>query len=128
MDGNNRITLLGMIVEEPDSAEKINALLHEYGSYIVGRMGIPYRSRGVAIIPSKVIRLFPSMPYLPETSIQNARRRVKPPGDARKRRSASLRPSPSGMPSSGIPRVQHLSYVEYTALRRFFQRPVPEAA
>ena len=50
MDGNNRITLLGMIVEEPDSAEKINALLHEYGSYIVGRMGIPYRSRGVAII------------------------------------------------------------------------------
>ena len=50
MDGNNRITLLGIIVEDPDSAEKINAILHEYGSYIVGRMGIPYRSRNVAII------------------------------------------------------------------------------
>ena len=50
MDGNNRITVLGMIVEDPDSAEEINRLLHEYGSYIVGRMGIPYRSRNVAII------------------------------------------------------------------------------
>ena len=50
MDTENRITLLGMIVENPDSAEKINQLLHEYGSYIVGRMGIPYRSRNVAII------------------------------------------------------------------------------
>ena len=51
MDGaNNRITLLGIIVEELDSAEEINRLLHDYGQYIVGRMGIPYRSRGVAII------------------------------------------------------------------------------
>ena len=50
MDTENRITLLGMIVENPYSAEKINHLLHEYGSYIVWRMGIPYRSRNVAII------------------------------------------------------------------------------
>ena len=51
MDGaSNRITLLGIIVEELDSAEEINRLLHDYGQYIVGRMGIPYRSRGVAII------------------------------------------------------------------------------
>ena len=47
---NNRITLLGIIVEEPDSAEEINRLLHDYGEYIVGRMGIPYRSRNLAII------------------------------------------------------------------------------
>ena len=47
---NNRITLLGIIVEEPDSAEEINRLLHDYGEYIVGRMGIPYRSRKLAII------------------------------------------------------------------------------
>ena len=49
-DDNNRITLLGIIVEEPDSAEEINRLLHDYGEYIVGRMGIPYRSRKLAII------------------------------------------------------------------------------
>ena len=47
---NNRITLLGIIVEEPDSAEEINRLLHDCGEYIVGRMGIPYRSRKLAII------------------------------------------------------------------------------
>ncbi len=47
---NNRITLLGIIVEEPDSAEEITRLLHDCGEYIVGRMGIPYRSRKLAII------------------------------------------------------------------------------
>ena len=49
-DNSNRITLLGIIVEEPDSAEEINRLLHDCGEYIVGRMGIPYRSRKLAII------------------------------------------------------------------------------
>ena len=50
METANRITLLGIIVEDPESAEKINRLLHDFGEYIVGRMGIPYRSRKVAII------------------------------------------------------------------------------
>lgn len=45
-----RIALIGIIVENSDSAEKINTLLHEYGQYIVGRMGIPYRQRGVSVI------------------------------------------------------------------------------
>ena len=47
---NNRIALLGVIVENPASTQEINRLLHEYGKYIVGRMGIPYRSRKIAII------------------------------------------------------------------------------
>ncbi len=46
----NRIALIGIIVQDTDSAEKINQLLHEYGEYIVGRMGLPYRCRGVNII------------------------------------------------------------------------------
>ena len=50
MSENSRITLLGIIVENPDSTEAINQLLHENGNYIVGRMGIPYRSRNVSII------------------------------------------------------------------------------
>ena len=46
----NRIALIGIIVEDTDSAEKINEILHEYGRYVIGRMGIPYRQRGVSII------------------------------------------------------------------------------
>lgn len=37
----NRIAVIGIIVEEPQEVEKLNQLLHEYGSYIIGRMGIP---------------------------------------------------------------------------------------
>lgn len=45
-----RVAVIGIIVEDPDSVEELNALLHEYGSYIVGRMGVPYRERGISII------------------------------------------------------------------------------
>ena len=50
MDEVKRIALLGIIVEDTGATEAINRILHEYGEYIVGRMGIPYRSRGVSII------------------------------------------------------------------------------
>ena len=46
----NRVALLGLVVEEPDSVEDLNRLLHDNQDYIVGRMGIPYRQRGVNII------------------------------------------------------------------------------
>ena len=45
-----RIALIGIIVEDMDSFEALNSLLHENSQYIVGRMGIPYRERGVNII------------------------------------------------------------------------------
>ena len=45
-----RVAVMSIIVEDTTSAEKINALLHEYGEYIVGRMGIPYRARKISII------------------------------------------------------------------------------
>ena len=45
-----RIALVGIIVEEAESAERINSILHEYGDYIVGRMGVPYRARQVSVI------------------------------------------------------------------------------
>ena len=50
MEEKPRITLLGIIVEDVESTEEINQLLHENRRYIVGRMGIPYRERKVAII------------------------------------------------------------------------------
>ena len=45
-----RVALLGIVVENPDSVESLNRLLHQYKDYIIGRMGIPYRARGVNII------------------------------------------------------------------------------
>ncbi|MCM1124078.1 MAG: iron-only hydrogenase system regulator [Eubacterium sp.] len=47
---DSRIALIGIIVEKEASVEQLNGLLHEYGEYVVGRMGIPYRKRGVNII------------------------------------------------------------------------------
>ncbi len=45
-----RVAVMSMIVEDGESVEKLNGLLHEYGAFIIGRMGIPYRKRGVSII------------------------------------------------------------------------------
>ena len=45
-----RVAVMSIIVEEPASVEPLNALLHEFGEYIIGRMGIPYRQKGISII------------------------------------------------------------------------------
>ena len=45
-----RVAVMSIIVENSDMAESINAILHEYGEFIIGRMGIPYRKRKVNII------------------------------------------------------------------------------
>ena len=45
-----RVALISIIVESPESVDKLNALLHEYGQYIIGRMGIPYREKNINII------------------------------------------------------------------------------
>ncbi|MCC8357288.1 MAG: iron-only hydrogenase system regulator [Oscillospiraceae bacterium] len=45
-----RVVLLGIVVDEPDSVEALNQLLHQYSRYIIGRMGLPYRERQVSII------------------------------------------------------------------------------
>lgn len=45
-----RVAVMSIIVEQPQAVEPLNALLHDYGEYIIGRMGIPYRQRGINII------------------------------------------------------------------------------
>lgn len=45
-----RIAAVSIIVESPESVEKLNSILHEYGEYIIGRMGIPYHKRHISII------------------------------------------------------------------------------
>ena len=42
-----RVAVIGIIVEDPESVERLNALLHEYGEYIIGRLGIPYREKSI---------------------------------------------------------------------------------
>jgi len=46
----NRIALIGIIVEDITVTDRLNTLLTEYGDHIVGRMGVPYRSKGICII------------------------------------------------------------------------------
>ena len=45
-----RVAVIGIIVENPDSVEKLNGILHEYSGCVIGRMGIPYRQKGISII------------------------------------------------------------------------------
>ncbi len=45
-----RLCVLSVIVEDRKEAEKINGYLSEYGEYVVGRMGIPYRERNVSVL------------------------------------------------------------------------------
>ncbi len=47
---DNRVAVMSIIVEDMQSAERINAILHEHGEYVIGRMGIPYRARKISII------------------------------------------------------------------------------
>lgn len=45
-----RVAIIGIIVENPGSVSRLNEILHEYGEHIIGRMGIPYREKGISII------------------------------------------------------------------------------
>ena len=44
------MAVIGIIVENPDSVEKLNGILHEYSGCVIGRMGIPYREKSISII------------------------------------------------------------------------------
>ena len=46
----SRVALIGIIVSSKESVEQLNHLLSEYGSYIIGRMGLPYKERKISII------------------------------------------------------------------------------
>ena len=50
MDATKRVGVVGIVVERFEAASEINAILHDFAGIIVGRMGIPYRERGVSIL------------------------------------------------------------------------------
>lgn len=45
-----RVAVMSIIVENPDMVEQVNSILHDYSDFIIGRMGLPYRKRGISII------------------------------------------------------------------------------
>lgn len=50
MEQETRIAVIGIIVEDKAAIGEVNRLLHEYGEFIIGRMGLPYEKKGVNII------------------------------------------------------------------------------
>ncbi|MBR4700880.1 MAG: iron-only hydrogenase system regulator [Oscillospiraceae bacterium] len=46
----NRVAVISVIVENNDTVEELNRLLHAYGDIIIGRMGLPYRQKNINII------------------------------------------------------------------------------
>ena len=47
---NNRIAVIGIIIEDTNAAAKVNEILHSYSDFVIGRMGIPYREENINII------------------------------------------------------------------------------
>ncbi len=74
-----RIAVMSIIVENDDTVESLNSILHDYGSYIIGRMGLPYHARHINIIsialdaPQDVLSsLAGKVGNLPGISVQTA--------------------------------------------------------
>ncbi len=47
---NKRLGVVGIVIEDTGAAGEVNAVLHEFAHLIIGRMGVPYRERGVSVI------------------------------------------------------------------------------
>lgn len=47
---NTRVAVISIIVGPEGDVENLNRILHDYGSFIIGRMGIPYRQKNINII------------------------------------------------------------------------------
>lgn len=46
----SRVAIIGIIIENKNSVDELNEILHEYAKFIIGRMGLPYAKRGINII------------------------------------------------------------------------------
>ena len=54
---DTRPAIIAVIIEDNESVKEFNAILHEYAEYVIGRMGIPYRTKGINIISGRIGRL-----------------------------------------------------------------------
>jgi putative iron-only hydrogenase system regulator len=80
-----RLGVVGIVVESPSASTEINAVLHESARIIVGRMGIPYRERGLAVISlivdgtvEEINALTGQLGRVPGTSVKTALSREAP--------------------------------------------------
>lgn len=46
----NKVAVMSIIVEDRDFVDELNSILHDFGDYIIGRMGLPFREKGINII------------------------------------------------------------------------------
>ncbi|HWR09726.1 TM1266 family iron-only hydrogenase system putative regulator [Sporomusa sp.] len=83
-----RIALIGIIVENKESAKKLNDILHDYGDYIVGRMGIPYPKRNISVIsivmdaPNDIVSaLSGKLGMIPNVNIKTVYSKLSPSAD-----------------------------------------------
>lgn len=65
---DTRVALISIIVEQDDAIEELNTLLHEARQYIIGRMGIPYRAKGISIISIAIVHRRIRSVHSPEKS------------------------------------------------------------
>ena len=47
---DNRVAIIGIIIENTESVQKLNEILHLYNNHIIGRMGLPYKEKKICII------------------------------------------------------------------------------
>lgn len=78
-----RVAVMSIIVANGESVEELNGILHSYGEYIIGRMGIPYRKRNVNVIaialdapPNTISALSGKVGSLPGVSVKTAYSRI----------------------------------------------------
>lgn len=45
-----RVAVMAIIVEDHNATEQLNNILHDYGNYIIGRMGIPYKAKNISVV------------------------------------------------------------------------------
>ena len=50
-----RVAVMGIIVENMDAVESLNKVLHDFGEYIIGRMGVPYRQKNINIVSIAIV-------------------------------------------------------------------------
>lgn len=46
----NRLAVVALIISDADAVEKVNALLHDFSGYIIGRLGLPYKQKEICVI------------------------------------------------------------------------------
>lgn len=74
-----RIAVTAIVVDDPSAVAEVNSILHDYNDIIIGRMGIPYRERGISLIsvaidasPDKISSLTGKLGHIKGVSVKSA--------------------------------------------------------